>query len=205
MGMALLYDKKMAKSSKWTIGIDEAGRGPLAGPVTLAAVICPKNVALNFFFGIKDSKRLTLKRREEWLKKIKSHPKIFYLAVSVGPAIIDRVGIACAIRQAVGRVLCRIDAGRFGKTEILLDGSLRAPEKYPQKTIIKGDEKIPVIAAASIVAKVSRDRKMMRFSRLFPKYAFEIHKGYGTRLHYKMLKKHGLCRIHRRSFLKNMI
>jgi len=195
----------MAVSRRWVIGIDEAGRGPLAGPVTLAAVACPRTVARAIFKGIKDSKHLTLKAREVWLKKIKSHPKIFYAASSVGPSIIDRVGITKAIRRAVGRVLNRLDTERFGMAEILLDGSLKAPDKYPQKTIIKGDEKIPVIAAASVVAKTSRDRKMIRLSSKFPQYYFEIHKGYGTRLHYKMLKKHGLSEIHRRSFLGKII
>ncbi|MEK7566961.1 MAG: ribonuclease HII [Patescibacteria group bacterium] len=195
----------MAVSRKWVIGIDEAGRGPLAGPVTLAVVACPRIVARNIFKGINDSKHLSLKAREGWLKKIRSHPRIFYCASSAGPSIIDRVGIAKAIKQAVARVLKRIDDGRFGKTEILLDGSLKAPAKYLQKTIIRGDEKIPVIAAASVVAKVSRDRKMVRLSSKFPQYAFEIHKGYGTKLHYKMLKKHGLSEIHRRSFLSKIL
>jgi ribonuclease HII len=88
---------------------------------------------------------------------------------------------------------------------ILLDGSLKAPKKYKQKTIIKGDEKIPLISAASIIAKVSRDKKMLVFHKKFPKYCFDRHKGYGTKLHYKKLKKHGLCSIHRRTFLRKVL
>lgn len=197
----------MAKSRKWVVGIDEAGRGPLAGPVTLGAVICRLDFARNFFMGIKDSKHLSPRAREEWLKKIKDNPEIFYRASSVGHATIDRLGISKAIKMGVGRVLQGSLGGPTAKwrsdrqCRILLDGSLKAPAKYTQKTIIKGDEKISIIAAASIVAKVSRDRKMKRFGRLFPEYAFEIHKGYGTRLHYERIKKHGLCDIHRRSYL----
>lgn len=192
---------------KFIIGIDEAGRGPLAGPVTLAAVACPKTAVRNFFKGVKDSKHLSPKGREEWFKKIKEHPKILYSTASVGAQIIDRIGIAPAIRRAVGRLLIKMDKRLFKEDEpirVLLDGSLKAPEKYLQKTIIKGDEKIPVIAAASIVAKISRDRKMRRFSGLFPQYSFDIHKGYGTRLHYKLLKKHGLSPIHRKTFLSSL-
>ena len=88
---------------------------------------------------------------------------------------------------------------------LLLDGSLYAPPEYPQKTIIKGDEKIPIIAAASVIAKVTRDRKMIRLAKKFPKYSFEIHKGYGTKLHRRLLRKHGLSAIHRRSFCTKFI
>ena len=195
----------MAVSRKWIVGIDEAGRGPLAGPVTLAAVACPAAIARSYFKGIKDSKRLSLSAREGWFKKMKENPKIIHCSASVGSATIDRVGIAPAIKGTIGRVLRHKKIKKFGTANILLDGSLKAPGKYFQKTIIKGDEKIPIIAAASIVAKVSRDRKMKRLARLFPEYAFEIHKGYGTRMHYKMIKKHGLCDIHRRSYLTRLI
>jgi len=85
---------------------------------------------------------------------------------------------------------------------VLLDGALRAPKNYKQKTIIKGDEKIPLISAASIIAKTARDKKMLVFHKKFPQYRFDKHKGYGTKLHYKKLKKHGLCEIHRKSYLK---
>src|SRR3989344_464258 len=192
-------------SKKLLMGIDEAGRGPLAGPVTLAAVACPKAVARILFKGIKDSKRLSLKSREAWLEKMKNHPGILYCSASVGASTIDRIGIAPSIRRAIGRILAHEKIKKLGRVKILLDGSLKATEKYLQKTVIKGDEKIPIIAAASIVAKVSRDRKMARFSRVFPEYAFDVHKGYGTRLHYKMLKKHGLCGIHRKSFLAKIL
>ena len=200
--MELLYDKKMRKS-RWIVGVDEAGRGPLAGPITLACVLCPKNYARRFLRGIKDSKRLTLTAREEWLQKIKNHPKFFCFSVSSGPAVIDREGLSKTVKRAIARLLRKAEIKGQTSFQVLLDGSLFAPQKYRQKTIIKGDEKVPVIAAASIVAKVSRDRKMARLARLFPQYAFEAHKGYGTRLHYKMLKKHGPCAIHRQTFLRD--
>ncbi|MBI2507014.1 MAG: ribonuclease HII [Candidatus Niyogibacteria bacterium] len=187
------------------VGVDEAGRGPLAGPITLAYVICPRKNISGFFRGIKDSKRLTAKARGEWFKKIKNHPEIYYGVTSVGESIIDRLGLSKAINLGIARLLRRSPLGTSNNFKILLDGGLKAPEAYPQKTIIKGDEKIPVIAAASVMAKVSRDKKMTRLSRKFPQYGFEIHKGYGTRLHYQMLKKYGFCEIHRISFLSNFL
>jgi ribonuclease HII len=118
----------------------------------------------------------------------------------VGSEIIDRIGIQKATQSAVANVL-----RKFKKKPdlVLLDGSLFAPEHYNQKTIIKGDEKIPLIAAASIIAKTTRDAKMLRFHKKFPRYCFDAHKGYGTKLHYKMIRRHGLSLIHRRSFCKN--
>ena len=195
----------MKASGKWIMGIDEAGRGPLAGPVTLAAVACPRIIARRFFRGIKDSKHLTLKNREVWFEKIKKHPRIFYSVASVGSAAIDRFGIAAAIRRAISRLLRHETMKLFRKTGILLDGSLKAPRIYAQKTIIKGDERVPIIAAASVMAKVARDRKMARLAKYFPEYSLEIHKGYGTLLHRRLIKKYGPSIIHRQSFLTKII
>lgn len=196
---------------KWLIGVDEVGRGPLAGPVTLAMIACPKRSMRRLFAGIRDSKRLSPKAREEWFLRFKKHPRVFYHATSVGSSIIDHRGISYATRIGIRRLLRRIwrsdrqvggPTAKLPKTEILLDGSLKAPDRYWQKTIIKGDERVPIIAAASVVAKIIRDRKMVRLAKKFPLYGFEIHKGYGTELHRECIKKYGLSDVHRRSFCK---
>lgn len=196
--------------ARYLIGIDEVGRGPLAGPVTVGAIAIKGK--LNFLRGIKNSKALSLKQREEWLGRLKAynmkHEAFKVSVASVGPAIIDRIGISAAARLAVGRCL-RKPNFKFmfhgSGSMIVLDGSLYAPRTYlNQKTIIKGDEKIPIIAAASIIAKIFRDKKMIRLHEQFPKYRFDLHKGYGTKLHRKLVKKHGLSPLHRRSFCGNI-
>lgn len=186
--------------AKYIVGIDEAGRGPLAGPVTVGAVAMPYGKTA--FRGIRDSKKLSPKRREAWFRFFKDNPRIKYSVSSVSHSIIDKRGISYALRLAVSRCVEKLE---FRPKMILLDGSLFAPERYNQKTIIKGDEKIPIIAAASIVAKVTRDRKMIRLAKKYPKYSFHIHKGYGTLLHRRLLKKHGLSEIHRKSFCTRLL
>ncbi len=180
---------------KFLVGIDEAGRGPLAGPVAIGAVA---GNSARILKNIKDSKKLSAKKREEWAKIIKTNFEYYYVFVS--HKVIDKHGIVKAVGVGVEKVL-----SKFNKTIdlVLLDGALKAPKNYKQKTIIKGDEKIPIISAASIIAKEKRDAKMLRLHKTFPQYCFDRHKGYGTKLHYKMLKKHGLCSLHRRSFCKN--
>ncbi len=196
---------------KFVIGIDEAGRGPLAGPVSVGAVAVKKTIynsrPKKEFKGIRDSKKLSEKEREKWFTKLKKFKdeKVINYAVSFSSAkVIDEKGIVFAIRRALARSLKKLNL-RPGACEVLLDGSLYAPKEYKnQKTIIHGDDKIPLISSASIIAKVSRDRKMKRFAKKYPKYNFEKHKGYGTKAHYRAIKKHGLSEIHRRSFLKNL-
>ncbi len=184
------------------MGIDEAGRGPLAGPIAVAAIIVNEKRKVQnaeLLNGIRDSKKLSAKQREEWFKIIK---KNFKCAVCmIGSQTIDKIGISKTAKLAVARVL-----RKFPKKPdlVLMDGLLFAPRYYNQKTIIKGDEKVPLIAAASIVAKVCRDRKMRRLHKICPNYCFDIHKGYGTKLHYAMIKKSGFSYYHRRSFLKNV-
>lgn len=194
---------------KYLVGIDEVGRGSLAGPITVAAVVAVldkkssmKNKKL--LSGIRDSKKLSAKKREEWVKKLiawNMKHKTFDIAISsVGPAIIDRVGISGAARLAVGRCLQKFKIKNL-KLKILLDGSLYAPRTYQnQETIIKGDEKIPLIATASIVAKVHRDKMMTRFHKKFPQYGFAAHKGYGTKVHLDAIEKYGLSPLHRVTF-----
>ena len=196
----------------FTVGIDEVGRGPLAGPVTVAAVLKPKRFVWKNF---KDSKKLSPQKRDEFFLKFKN---MNYVVSSVNNILIDRIGISAAIRLAVGRCLKKLsknypsvpssgsrDGLRTINYKLLLDGSLYAPKTYKdQETIIKGDEKIPIIAAASIIAKVKRDRHMSRLHKKFPQYGFAIHKGYGTALHQEAIRKHGLCAIHRKSFCRKI-
>ena len=192
----------------WIVGIDEAGRGPLAGPVTLAYVACPTRIFRRNFKGIKDSKKLTLNKKVQWFSHLKNHPRLETGVTSVGNSIIDRDGISRAIKIGMKRLLNRFAENSRLSTKnykLLLDGSLYAPPQYVQKTIIRGDEKIPIIAAASVIAKVTRDRKMIRLAKKYPKYAFHIHKGYGTKLHQKLIKRHGLSALHRKSFCTRMV
>lgn len=191
----------MKKRNQWLIGIDEAGRGPLAGPITFAMIKCRKNIGRSLFRKVRDSKHLTPKAREEWFLKLKNHPKLFYSVTSIGPSIIDRDGLTQANARGIKRLLRRMAP----RGEVLLDGGLKAPSSYRQKTIIKGDERVPIISAASIIAKVVRDRKMKRLASRFQHYGFEIHKGYGTKLHREYIKKYGLSKVHRRSFCKKII
>jgi ribonuclease HII len=199
-------------SGRFVIGVDEAGRGPLAGPVAVGAVAAwsnSKNEIQNTEFkllkGIKDSKKLSAKQRVKWLKVIK---KNFYCSVaSVNNDIIDSIGIAKAVERATARAVNSLVKNKLKNRNhgiILLDGLLKAPKRYNQKTIIKGDEKIPLISAASVVAKVYRDRRMAGWHKIFPEYGFDIHKGYGTKDHYKAIRKNGVCAIHRRSYLKKI-
>lgn len=189
---------------KYIVGIDEAGRGPLAGPLCVAGVATTIS-KIYFPRVIKDSKKLSAKQREEWREVICKNFK--YATAFISSQVIDRIGISKAARLGVACVLRKLLFQRpRGSLQVLvlLDGALFAPKKYDQQTIVKGDEKVPLIAAASIIAKTSRDAKMLQFHKKFPQYKFDAHKGYGTRQHYKMLKKHGLSSIHRHLFLRNV-
>ncbi len=179
----------------------------MAGPITVGAMAVKGR--LDFLRGIKDSKKLSARQREEWLSKIKEkqlkHRNFEVVLASVGASTVDKVGISAAARLAVGRCLKKLKI-KNKSYKIVLDGSLYAPKTYlNQRTIIRGDEKIPIIAAASIFAKIWRDKKMVRLHEQFPKYRFDLHKGYGTKLHRKLVKKHGLCDIHRRSFCGKLV
>lgn len=194
------------------IGIDEAGRGPLAGPVAVGAVkLSASSLKLKankgWFRGIKDSKKLSEKQREIWFEKMKIAKKEGWLAYAVvmGSAQeIDRRGIVPTISHALARCLKKIGADPE-KSRVLLDGGLKAPAEYlHQKTIIKGDEKEPMIALASIAAKVTRDRLMKRLAKKCLGYGLEVHKGYGTAAHRQALHRRGLSVIHRKSFCKGL-
>lgn len=190
----------MSKKPRYIVGIDEAGRGPLAGPVFVGAILVDTEDKhkLKLLKGVKDSKKTSKKKREEWDKILRENFE--YHIASVSNHVIDKIGIQKAVLLGVKRVLGKM---KRKPDMVLLDGLLRAPESYKQETIIRGDEKIPAISAASIVAKVGRDKKMMLFHSNFPEYGFDQHKGYGTRLHYKNIKKNGLSSCHRRTFCVN--
>lgn len=194
-----------------TFGIDEAGRGPLAGPVSVGVFGLKKGFRIKGFPEGKDSKKMSESEREKWFEIFnteKEKGNVFF-EVGFGTAkMIDGKGIVKAIRFAMETCLKKLEKeGRVSvKSKILLDGALHAPERFTnQKTIIKGDEKEKLIACASIVAKVSRDRLMHKLSKKYKQYDFHVHKGYGTKKHREAIRVGGLSAIHRASFCKNLI
>ncbi len=193
---------------KYIIGIDEVGRGPLAGPITFCAVCLLIKFPKSFSKGVRDSKKLSPKQREEWDKKIRlaeKAGKLEFVIASISAEIIDKKGLSFAGKFAIKKILKKL--GKKPKEVlVLLDGGLHAEKEFiSQETIIKGDEKIPAISLASILAKVYRDKKMVNFSKKFPQYGFDIHKGYGTKKHIKAIQKYGISSIHRKSFLKGIL
>jgi len=199
----MMYKAMAKKALKYVVGIDEAGRGPIAGPVCVGLIIIKEKDQF-LLKGIRDSKKLSEKQREEWFKKIKSlkrEGKLDFSYKMISPQFIDKSGITKAITKAVHHCCSKVNKNP-DSVKILLDGSLRAPDKFKnQETIIGGDDKFEVISAASVVAKVSRDRVMVRLAEKSPYYGFEKHKGYSTKEHYKKIKKNGLSKAHRRTFI----
>ncbi len=179
-------------------GVDEAGRGPLAGPVAAGAVILPKDCEILF---LNDSKKVTEKRREELFVEIQEKAVCWHVSL-VGPEVIDEINILQATYQAMREAVLALNP----RPELLLNDAVTIPElDIMQIPIIKGDGKSVSIAAASILAKVTRDHLMMEYDRLYPEYGFAKHKGYGTKAHMDAIRKYGLCPIHRRSFLKKFL
>lgn len=187
------------------VGIDEAGRGPLAGPVSVGVVAAPTlfDVAREFP-GVADSKVLSEKKREKIFKLLEARTTMgdVYFSVKFSDATyIDENGIVKAIHIALAQALFQV-APNPKDVRVLLDGSLTAPHKYThQQTIIGGDATQPIISLASIAAKVMRDRLMCKFAEQYPVYGFEKHKGYGTVFHRAMIAQHGSCKLHRHTFL----
>lgn len=176
-------------------GVDEAGRGPLAGPVCAAAVVLPRHLCLP---GLTDSKKLTDKKRRELFPLIQQQA----LAYGIGfasEAEIDEINILqatfLAMKRALAQLNCQPDLA-------LIDGNRETDFGLPVKTVVKGDSLSANIAAASVLAKVSRDDVMVELAKTYPQYGFDIHKGYGTKAHYQALEEFGPCPAHRRSFLK---
>ncbi|OHA58265.1 MAG: hypothetical protein A2571_03350 [Candidatus Vogelbacteria bacterium RIFOXYD1_FULL_44_32] len=205
----------MAKKEniKWLIGVDEAGRGPVAGPVTVG-LLAIKSKKLNFlknkFFagGVRDSKKLSAKKREAILAELNILQKegwLKFVCAHIESKKIDSEGINQSIKNGIVQVLNKIKISPK-ECEVRLDGLLKAPAVFTnQTTIIKGDETEVVIALASVVAKVSRDQLMVKLALKYPDYGLERHKGYGTRLHLKALKRHGLSPIHRQTYLGRLV
>jgi ribonuclease HII len=217
--------------TKYIVGIDEVGRGPIAGPVAVCAFLIKDDTFLTNpthkkLPKLKDSKKLTKKQRVTWfnyLKDAKEAGHCDYAVSFVSSENIDKFGIVKCIQEALNESLEKVaapeilfvgssDEGGQGarplQKEILatlhvyLDGGLHAPAEYiNQETIVRGDELHPVISMASIMAKVSRDRIMINYAKVYPEYGFESHVGYGTKSHYSAIKKHGQTPIHRKTFI----
>lgn len=191
----LVYERKLWDAGKeYIAGVDEVGRGPLAGPVVTAAVILPKEFSL---LGVDDSKKLSPKRRDELFDQIKE-AAICYAIGRREPERIDEINILEATKEAMQEA---IDGLRIKPDHVLIDAVNLKTLRIPQSSIIHGDATSVSIAAASIIAKVTRDREMLEMAKLYPGYSFESNKGYGTAAHYEGLAAKGPCPIHRKSFL----
>jgi len=195
------------------IGIDEVGRGPLAGPVVLAAAYIPLGTRIaNHKLGkLKDSKKLSVKKREKWLEYFKAHPQVKFALARVNPRSIERLNISRAANLAAYRACMRLVSEnnlKWGEFKIYLDGGL-CPRSdrvsLISKTVVRGDEKITAIKIASILAKVQRDKYMVKLAKKYPQYGFHEHKGYATKKHRLALRKHGPSEIHRATFLTKIV
>lgn len=191
------YEKKY--KGKLIAGIDEAGRGPLAGPVVCACVVMPmdKDKVID---GVNDSKQLSAKKREELYEKI-IKTAISYSIVEIDEKTIDKINILQATRLGMKKALENLNV----TPDIVLIDAVKIDTDLPQDNIIKGDTLSYNIAAASILAKVYRDRLMEKFDKIYPEYNFAQHKGYGTKSHIEALKKYGKCNLHRESFIKKIV
>lgn len=191
----LSFERELWSAGKeYIAGVDEVGRGPLAGPVVTAAVILPKDFSL---LGVDDSKKLSPKRREELFEQIKE-AAVCWAIGRREPDRIDEINILEATKEAM---LDAVKALPVKPDHVLIDAVRLQGLDMPQTSIIKGDARSVSIAAASILAKVTRDREMVEMAGIYPGYAFESNKGYGTAAHYEGLRKLGPCPIHRKTFL----
>ena len=192
-----LENEIAAEGYETLCGVDEAGRGPLAGPVYAAAVILPRGLVIP---GLNDSKKLSEKKREELFDVICDQALSYSIAFATVEEIEER-NILGATMLAMNRAIAGLDL----KPDLaLIDGNRNAGIEFPSRCVVKGDARCADIAAASILAKVSRDRVMLALAKEYPEYRFEQHKGYGTALHYAALREHGPSPVHRPSFLKKM-
>lgn len=190
-----IEDSFFEKGIRLICGVDEAGRGPLAGPVCAAAVILPPHIEI---IGLNDSKKLTDKRRRELFPIIKEQAVAYGIGFA-SPEEIDEINILQATFLAMERAIAQLSI----RPELaLIDGNRKKDFGIPVQTVVKGDSRSASIAAASILAKVSRDDWMLQMAQEYPEYDFEVHKGYGTKRHYEALRQHGPSPIHRATFLK---
>ncbi len=220
MSPKIIEERKLWKQGyRFIACVDEVGRGPLAGPVVAAAVILPRP-GLGYprpgLGKLRDSKKLSPKRREEIYTKIKKHPVIQWGIGVVSEKITDKINILQATQLAMKKALLNLETklqksphitkSRYSKKRLyidylIVDGNMKLEKiQIPQKAIVKGDEKVFSCALASIIAKVTRDRMMVRYHKKYPQYGFDRHKGYGTKFHFKALQQLGPCPIHRMSF-----
>lgn len=192
------YENETRSAGYKTIcGVDEAGRGPLAGPVCAAAVILPEGCVID---GLNDSKKLTEKKREALFDVIKEKAVAYSVAMASEKEI-DEINILQATFLAMSRA---VNSLSVKPDFVLVDGNRDPKLGIKTETVIKGDALSASIAAASVLAKVTRDRYMLEMCKQYPQYMFEKHKGYGTKLHYEMIEKYGISDIHRKSFLKKL-
>ncbi len=195
------------KNYDYVVGVDEVGRGPIAGPVMVADFSVNRQNYDEVFkrlSGITDSKKLTEKKREHFadiIKELEKDGRINIAISSVSAKRIDQKGISNALRSALNSSVKKVSE-KNDKLYVYLDGSLYADDIYDQETIIKGDSKNWLISAASVIAKVTRDNYMVQVSKKYPEYSFEQHKGYGTKMHYEKIKEFGVCEIHRKTWIK---
>ena len=193
--MWLIEEQYYGRGIRLVCGVDEAGRGPLAGPVCAAAVILPEHVEIP---GLDDSKKLSDKRRRELFPLIKEQAIAYGIAFASEEEI-DEINILQATFLAMQRAIDQLE----GKAEFaLIDGNREKDFGLPVMTVVKGDSRSANIAAASVLAKVTRDLYMEELAKEYPQYGFEIHKGYGTKAHYAALTEYGACAAHRKTFLK---
>lgn len=196
--MCEIENERRKKGYKYIAGVDEAGRGPLAGPVYAAAVILPEGMLIE---GINDSKKLSEKKREELFDVICEKASAYCIA-EVSHTRIDEINILNATFEAMNKA---VNGLNIRPDYVLIDGNRIKGMEIPHETVVKGDAKSISIAAASILAKVSRDRVMYEMAKQYPLYGFDKHKGYGTKAHCDAILKYGACEIHRRSFLKKIL
>ncbi len=192
-----LEEELYSAGAKLICGIDEAGRGPLAGPVCAAAVILPRGLEIP---GLDDSKKLSEKKREEFFEQIKEKALCYGIAFAEVEEI-ERLNILGATFLAMNRAFEKLS---LKPNAALVDGNRDPGLGLDTRLVVKGDSRCADIAAASILAKVTRDRYMLEMDKLYPQYHFEKHKGYGTKLHYEALRQFGPSPIHRPSFLRKM-
>ena len=194
------------------IGIDEAGRGALAGPVSVGAVLFPSDFDWRELYKLvtrsgeprlRDSKQLSAQQRNILYEQITAHGRLRHACAFVDAETIDAIGIVNAAHEATARALVLLGANPE-RVEVLLDAGLKAPSLWKQESFIRGDENIPAIAFASIIAKVSRDRLMENLSNTHAAYHFEKHKGYGTLAHRRAIARTGLSELHRASFCRGL-
>lgn len=195
----LEYEQKwIDKGFPLVAGVDEVGRGPLAGPVVTCAIIMPLDDLIE---GVDDSKKLSAKKRERLAELIKEKA-ISYCIHEESHEVIDEINILQATRLSMKR---SVEGLSFPPSVVLTDGNMTLDLSIPQESIVKGDAKSYTIGCASIVAKVYRDNLMKEMAKKYPYYAFEKNAGYGTALHLQGIREHGLCEIHRKTFLKKFL